>query len=196
MNDFVSTSYEKLSREFFTEGAYGEKGGVILPLPGETGSELTVMYGAAVAQNARNPGTIRDFLTFLLSDEIMRLELDAPPMSPYANPLFCYLPLEGTAFRDAVAKHFGRYGDQAEEELAERREEIETILRGIDGFAPQRFLYDALIEANEEIREKGLSDLEEVAACLKKHADEALSSLRKGIETKKAALAAKSGSGE
>ena len=190
VNGFVSTSYEKLSREFFTEGAYGEKGGVILPLPGETGSELTVMYGVAVAQNARNPGTIRDFLTFLLSDEIMRLELDAPPMSPYANPQFCYLPLEGIAFRDAVARHFGRYGDQAEEELAERREEIETILRRIDGFAPQGFLYEALIEANKEIREKELANTEEVAACLKKYVDEALSHLREGIEAKKASLAA------
>ena len=188
VNDFASTDWEKLSREFFTEGAYGEKGGVILPLPGETGSELRVSCGVAVAQNAKNPGTIRDFLTFLLSDEIMRLELDAPPMSPYANPQFCYLPLAENAFRDAVKRHYRLDGNLDEEALVERCEEIETILRRIDGFAPQGFLYEALIEANREIREKELDDTEEVAACLKKHVDGALLDLREGIETKKASI--------
>ena len=187
VTEFASTDWEKLSREFFAEGAYGEKGGVILPLPGETGSDLTVAYAVAMAQNANNPGTIRDFLAFLLSDEIMRLELDAPPTSPYAGPTYYLMPLSESAFWDAAKKHYQYSGNQDEEALAERLEEIETILRGIGGYTPSGGLvYSALIEANAEIREKELTGTEEIAACLKKHVDGALASLREGIEAKKA----------
>ena len=184
--DSVGTALQILSRELFEYGPYGEKGGMILPFPGEKGSRLSVGYGAAVSQYAENLGTIKDFLSFLLSDEIMRMELDAPPLSLYTNPLYSRMPLSRYAFSELVEY---RYNEAMPGKNNERLMEVNEMVEGITSYSPEGSrLYRAYIAAAQEIQTEAPASLEEIAACYEKHVIQYLGKYRDDIATKKAVM--------